>query len=224
MHIIVAGGGKVGFYLARVLLERKHHVTIIEKDADRCTYLAEQLKALVLHGDATNPSLLADAGADDADTLAAVTGKDEENLVISEIAKRRFGLRRVIARASNPKNQRVLMALGVDHVVSSTEIIADLIERELVQEAVRTLLPLHHGDMTLLEVDLPAGAPSIGRAVQDLTRGLPPDLVLVSIIRGDKVIFPRGQTVLRAFDAVLAVTTHTSEPALRRVLLGEHKG
>lgn len=220
MRVIIAGGGKVGFYLAQTLLSRKHRVVIIEQDEARCRLLAEKLDALVIQGDGTDPSILADAGADEADTLAAVTGKDEENFLICQLAKRRFALRRVIARASNPKNQRVLRELGIDDVVSSTAIIADLIERELAQEVVSTLLTFHHGDMTLLEVDLPSGAPAIGRKVRDLARDLPDDLVLTTIIRGDQIIFPRGETVLQAHDAVLAVTTHASEPALRHVLLG----
>ncbi len=220
MRVIVAGGGKVGFYLAKTLRDRDHRVAVIEQDEARCRLLAEKLDILVLQGDATDQAILADAGADEADTLAAVTGKDEENFLICQLAKRKFGLRRVIARTSNPKNQRVLRALGVDDVVSSTAIIADLIERELAQEATRTLLTFHHGEMTMLEVELPGGAPAVGRKVRDLAQELPADLVLTTIIRGDHVIFPRGDTVLQAHDAVLAVTTHASEPFLRAALLG----
>ncbi len=221
MRVIVAGGGKVGYYLAKTLVERNHEVTVIERNESRCAMLAEQLNATVINGDATDPAILADAGADEADTLAAVTGKDEENLVICQLAKRDFTVRRVIARASNPRNHEVMQRLGVDLVVSSTEIIADLIEREIAREAVHTLLTFHHGEMTLLEVDLPSGAAAVGRYVRDLARQLPEDSVLVTLIRGDRVIFPRGDTQLQAHDAVLAVTTHASEPALRAVLLGD---
>lgn len=220
MRVIVAGGGKVGYYLAKTLLDRRHQVTIIEQDEGRCRFLAEQLNALVLRGDATDPALLADAGAHEAETLAAVTGKDEENFLICQLARRKFAVKRVIARASNPKNQRVMRELGIDLVVSSTSIIADLIERELATQAIHTLLTFHHGEMTLLEVDLPSGAPAVGRRVREMAHSLPADSVLVALIRGDQVIFPRGETRLQAHDAVLAVTTHNSEPALRAVLLG----
>lgn len=221
MKVIIAGGGKVGFYLASLLIERNHRVSLIERDGARCQALAERLpQALVILGDATDVATLSDAGADAGDTLAAVTGLDEENLVICQLAKRRFALNRVIARASNPKNQRVLRELGVDSVVSSTGIIADLIEREMAQETIKTLLTFHHGDMTLLEVDLHGEAPSVGRRVSELARHLPKDCVLTTLIRGDRVIFPRGDTVLQAHDAVLAVTTHESEPELRATLLG----
>lgn len=221
MHVIVAGGGKVGYYLARTLLERKHQVTIVEQKEARCAVLAQQLLATVIRGDATDPAILADAGADEADTLAAVTGKDEQNFVICQMAKRKFSLRRVIARASNPRNHAIMQQLGVDDVISSTSVIADLIERELAQEAIQTLLTFQHGEMTLLEVDLPPGAPAVRRRVRDLARELPEDSVFVTLIRGGRIIFPRGDTQLQAHDAVLAVTTHASEPALRAVLLGE---
>jgi len=222
MRVIVAGGGKIGFYLSKTLRDRHHQVSLIEVDRGRADSLANQLPGCtVICGDATDPSILADAGVEEADTLAAVTGLDEENLVICQLAKRRFGLRRVIARVSNPKNEPVLKRLGVDHVVSSTTIIADLIERELAREVVRTLLTFHHGDMTILEVDLPESSPAVGKAIRELAVGLPGDCVLVSIIRKDSVIFPRGDTVLEAGDAVLALATHASEPDLRALLLGE---
>lgn len=221
MRVIIAGGGKIGFYLAKTLRERAHAVALVEIDENRARALADQLPGVtVIRGDATDPATMADAGAETADTVAAVTGLDEENLVICQLAKRRFGRTRVIARVSNPKNQRVLQELGVDDVVSSTSIIADLIERELAREAVRTLLTFHHGDMTILEVDLPPRSPAVGRAIKDLAARLPKDSVFVSVIRGESVVFPRGDTVLEAGDGVLALATHDSEPLLRAVLLG----
>lgn len=222
MNVIVVGGGKVGFYLTRTLLEHGHRVSVVEKDAGRCQTLADSYPhVLILNGDGTNPGDLADAGADRADVLAAVTGKDEENLLVCQIAKRKFQLKRAIARVNNPKNQEVFGQLGIGVTVSSTGIIADLIERELALSQMRTLLTFHHGDMTILEVDLPKGSPAAGRRVADLAAQLPPESVLVAVLRGDRVLIPRGFTTLEVGDSVMALVHSGASTTLHRVLVGE---
>lgn len=221
MYVVIIGGGKVGYYLTKTLLGRDHRVAVIEKDAGRVQRLAEELPGvLCIAGDGTDQDRLADAGADRASVLVAVTGKDEENLVICQLAKRKFGVKKAIARVSNPKNVPVLKALGADLVVSSTAIIADLIQRELAQESLRTLLTFHHGDMVLVETDLAEESYATGRTVQELSQRMPPDSVLVSVMRGERVIFPRGDTVLWAGDTLMALTTTHNAPALRQALQG----
>lgn len=222
MNVVIVGGGKVGFYLTRALLEHGHRVSVVEKDARRCETLADSYPSvLVINGDGTNPGDLADAGADKADVLAAVTGKDEENLLVCQIAKRKFELQRAIARVNNPKNQEVFGQLGIGVTVSSTAIIADLIERELALSQMRTLLTFHHGDMTILEVDLPKHSPAAGKRVADLAAHLPPESVLVAVLRGGRVIIPRGHTTLEAGDSVMALVHSGAAPTLHRVLVGE---
>lgn len=222
MNIIVVGGGKVGFYLTRALLEHGHQVAVIEKDAARCETLADSYRrALVVNGDGTDPGDLADAGADHADVLAAVTGKDEENLLVCQIAKRKFQVKRAIARVNNPKNQDVFRQLGISLTVSSTGIIADLIEREIALGKMRTLLTFHHGDMTILELDLTAQSPASGRRVADLAPQLPPESVLVAVVRKDRVLFPRGHTVLEAGDTVMALVHSDAASRMHQVLVGE---
>lgn len=221
MNVIIVGGGKVGFYLIRALREHGHQVSVVEKDAARCQTLAEAYPILVINGDGTNPSDLADAGVDRADVLAAVTGKDEENLLVCQIAKRRFQMKRAIARVNNPKNQEVFRQLGISLAVSSTGIIADLIEREMALGQMRTLLTFHHGDMTILEVDLTPDSPATGRRVTDLASQLPPESVLVALLRGDRVIIPRGFTVLEAGDTVMALVHSEAAATLNLVLVGE---
>lgn len=221
MNVIVVGGGKVGFYLVRTLLEHGHHVSLIEKDAERCRQLAEEYPILVIQGDGTNPGDLADAGADRADVLASVTGKDEENLLVCQIAKRRFDVTRTIARVNNPKNQEVFRQLGINLAVSGTGIIAELIEREMALGKIRTLLTFHHGDMTILEVDLTDTSPAAGKSISDLAPQLPPESVLAAVIRGDRIIIPRGFTTLKAGDTVMALVHTDAASALNRVLLGE---
>lgn len=221
MYVVVVGGGKVGYYLTKTLLGRDHRVALVEKDESRLRRLAEELPGvLCIAGDGTAFNHLADAGADRANVIVAVTGKDEENLVICQLAKRRFNVKKAIARVSNPKNVPILKALGVDQVVASTSIIADLIQRELTQESLRTLLTFHQGDMALVEVDLDEEAYAAGRTVQELADKMPPDSVLVSVLRGDKVIFPRGDTVFWSGDTVMALTTTANATDLRRALQG----
>ncbi len=222
MYVVVVGGGKVGYYLTKTLLGREHRVALVEKDEARVRRLAEELTGvLCIAGDGTAVSNLADAGADHADVLVAVTGKDEENLVVCQLAKRKFQVKKAIARVSNPKNVPILKALGVDQVVSSTVIIADLIQREMAQESLRTLLTFHKGDMVLVEVDLDDTSYAAGRTVQELAGRFPPDSVLVSVLRGDKVIFPRGDTVLWSNDTIMALTTTTTASDLRQALQGD---
>lgn len=221
MKIIVVGGGKVGYYLTETLLEHGHRVTVVERDGLRCRQLAERFEATVIHGDGTVPGTLMDAGAERADALVAVSGQDEENFVCCQLAKHRFGIRRVIARVSNPKNEAMVQSLGIDLTVSSTAVIADLIEREVAHETVRTLLTFHHGDLNLLEVELPETSRAAGKTVGELARHLPYDCVLTAVVRGHRVIFPRGDTTLRAGDTVMAVTSSASEEQLRQVLLRE---
>ncbi|MEW5935208.1 MAG: NAD-binding protein [Bacillota bacterium] len=224
MRVVVVGGGKVGFYLVRTLQEKQHHVSVVEKDPRRAALLAEQLPVLVICGDGTNPAYLADAGADQAQVLAAVTGLDEVNLVACQVGREQFGIPRTIARVNNPKNQPVLRQLGVDIAVSSTSIIARLIERETSMGALRELLTFHRGEMALVEAALDEGAPAVGQKVRDLATRLPAESVLVAIVRGDHVVFPRGDTVLLAHDGVVALTTTRGEEQLMRALLGPGTG
>jgi trk system potassium uptake protein len=221
VNVIVVGGGKVGFYLIRTLLEHKHKVSVIEKDPQRCEVLAGAYPVLVINGDGTNPGDLADAGADYCDVLAAVTGKDEENLLVCQIAKRKFDVKRCIARVNNPKNQDVFRELGINTAVSSTAIIAGLIEREMALGHMRTLLTFHHGDLSILELDLLPTSPAAGRTVVELAPSLPPESILVAVMRRNRVIFPRGNTVLEAGDTVMALVHSEAVATVSKTLVGE---
>lgn len=220
MKVIVVGGGKLGFYLVRTLIEHGHKVSVVEKDADRCRAIAEEYGILVINGDGANPSDLADAGADRADVLASVTGKDEENLLVCQIAKREFEIERIIARVNNPKNREVFRQLGINLAVSSTSVIAELIEREMALGKIRTLLTFHHGDMNILELDLTPSSPAAGKTVADLAPVLPSAAVLVAIIRGDQVVIPRGFTPLNAGDTVMALVQSDVAAEVEKVLVG----
>ena len=165
MYIIVAGGGKVGFYLARELIAGGHEVLLIEKSASRCEVIAAELGNVVQKGNADEASVLADAGTNRANVVVAVTGDDEDNLVICQVAKRRFNVPRVIARINNPKNEGIFRLLGIDATVSSTDLILSVIEQEIPEQALVPLLRLRHADVEVVDITLkaPVGAAGAGQ-------------------------------------------------------------
>jgi len=214
MYAIIIGGGKVGYYLVKDLLTKGHEVTVIEHNEAKCRRLIEEFGSIALEGDA-NPALLERAGAARADLLLAVTGDDEVNLVISLVGKRFFKVPRVIARVVNPRNRSVFNKLGITFTVSATDIITSLIEQEAITQEVLPLLSLQRGELEIVEMHLPAASPALKLPLRELV--LPPDSVLISIIRGERIIVPRGDTIFQANDTVLALTVTARVEELRKV-------
>jgi trk system potassium uptake protein TrkA len=218
VYCIIVGGGKVGFHLSRILQAQGHEVTVIEKDPGKLERLERELGEAAVQGDGARPSVLESAGCKRADVVVAVTGDDAVNLLISQIAAKTFGVQRTIARLNSPRNRRIFAALGVEGTVSSTAIIADLIGREVATRELHTLLSFKSGEITIVEIDLPAGAPVAGKSVRDIQ--LPEGALLVSVLHGDDVILPTGATVLAADDRLIALCSHATESALRAAVLG----
>ncbi|MGE5552197.1 MAG: potassium channel family protein [Bacteroidota bacterium] len=220
MRIVLVGAGKVGYYLVKTLMDRGHRLSLVEKDANRCRLIAEETGILAVNGDGTDLAVLVDAGADAADVVAAVTGMDEVNLVVCQLAKSRLGVKKAVARVSNPKNREVLHRLGVDIAVSGTALIADAIEEEILYHDIRTLLKMRGNHFSLVELAVHADSTAAGRLVRDLAESLPRGCVFVSILRGEDVILPRGGTALNAGDTIMALVHSGEEDALRRALQG----
>ena len=220
MYIIVAGGGKVGFYLARELIAQGHEVFVIEKERARVEEIASELGNVVQKGNADEASVLADAGGNRADVVVAVTGDDEDNLVICQVAKRRFNVSRTIARINNPTNERIFRLLGIDATVSSTEVILSVIEQEIPSESLVPLLRLRNSDVEIVEATLPLSSPLDGLALRDLD--LPPESIVAIVIRDGEPIFPGGGTTLRAGDELIALTRASHEEELRRTFFAQH--
>lgn len=218
MNVVIVGGGKVGYYLAKTLVNEGHTVCVIERYEDICAEFAREFGVMAINGDGTDLKHLEEANLDETSVIAAVTGKDEENLVICQLAKRHFGVGRAIARVNNPKNVGIFEKLGVDVAVSSTSIIANLIENEVTVGDIKTLLTFQRGDMAIVSSEIPFQSPAVNVAVKNL--GLPEDSVLVSIIREGNVIIPRGNTIIRSLDSVVALTTSETRQELSRVLIG----
>jgi len=219
VYIIIVGGGKVGYYLTRTVLNEGHEVTLIEFDPGKAAKLAEEFGEIVLAGDGSRIRVLEEAGCSRADVVVAVTGEDEDNLIISQLASQRFKVRRVIARVNNPRNQHIFSVLGVAATVSSTSIIARMIEREVATQEMHTILSFERGDLDLVELDLKPLSPAARKHVRDIA--LPEGCLLVTVIRGGKVVVPKGQTVLREGDRILALIPQDKYGELEKTLLGD---
>lgn len=219
MYIVIVGAGKVGYFLAKRLVASKHIVSIVDKDRDICEGIAKELEALVINGDACDPHILQEAGIERADVLAAVTGEDEDNLIICQLAKERFGIQRTVGRVNNPDNEHTFAELGIDVPVDSTNIIAKIIEEEVSFSDFVNLMSFKRGKLAIVRVDLPADSPVINKEVKDIE--LPADSVLVSILRGEEVIVPKGNTVLKTGDDVIALTLIGNEPQILNLLVGQ---
>ena len=222
MYIVIVGGGRIGFNLAQKLIQDKHAVAIIEKDKARCEGMSQNLDAMVINGDGCEPRYLEDAQIARADVVAAVTADDEDNLVICQLSKEIFGVRRTVARVNNPKNERIFTELGVDVPVNATAIIAKIIEEEASFEDFINLMTFKRGKLALVRVDLTEDSPVINKTVRDLP--LPKNSVLVSIVRGEDLIIPKGDTVLKKGDDLIALTPIENEQVLLDILVGKVEG
>jgi trk system potassium uptake protein len=219
VFVIVAGGGKVGFYLGKELVGQSHEVVIIERDAHRAAEIEGELGSIVMVGDACETTVLREAGAERADLVAAVTGDDEDNLVICQVAKTRFRSDRTIARINNPKNAEIFQRLGIDDTVSATDVVLSMIEQEIPADHLVPLLRLRHADVEVVEAIIHDRSAIAGRRLRDVA--LPTPSTIAVIIRDGTPIFPLGDTAIVSGDEVVAFTTSQNEAALREVLLGE---
>jgi len=221
MYVVISGGGKVGSYLALNLVKKRHGVAVIEKRSEVLEKLAEELPTgiLLIEGDGCDVKYQEDAGVAHAYIFAAVTGNDDDNLVSCQLARARFAVKRTVARINSPKNEHIFHALGIEGI-SSTTIISRLIEEEATIGDIIRLHTLKKGQISLVEIDLPKDYCLVcNKKVHELN--LPEGSVLVAIMRGDRVIVPKGDTMMEAGDRVLAVAASGKEGELRRILQGK---
>jgi trk system potassium uptake protein TrkA len=215
MNVIIVGGGKTGAYLTRQLLDENHHIRLIEIRPEAVERLRGALpEQVVILGDGSSPSTLEAAGIHQAHVLAAVTGEDEANLVITTLARFEFGIPRTIARVNNPKNAWLFTPeMGVDVGLNQTDILARLIAEEMSMGDMMTLLKLRRGEYSLVEEKLPSRSKILGKPLKDL--GLPSTCVIAAVIRRGQVIIPRGDMLFEAGDEVLAVVANPVITTLR---------
>jgi trk system potassium uptake protein TrkA len=224
MRIVIAGAGNIGTHLAEDLASRHHQVVLIDQERS----IAERVKiklpsTTIVHGDACEPWVLERAELARADVLVAATGDDEDNLVISLLAKQEFAVPRTVARVNHPKNEWMFdESWGVDIAMSPSHILAALIEEAVSVGDLVKLFRLEHGRVALVELTLPEGSPVVGKHVYDLR--LPHDCSLVALVRDGHVIIPEPETPLSAGDEILAIATTDAEEAFRQSLTGPTPG
>jgi trk system potassium uptake protein TrkA len=203
MYVIVVGAGKVGWNIARELLEKGHEVTLIENDRERFQTVEQELEHNIQYGDASELWVLERAGVQRADMVIAVTGDDEDNMLISQVAKEKYLVDRIIARVNNPRNREHFELLGIRPVVSATDLILRLIEHEVPEYGLVHLLDLPEQHLEIIELLLPEGSHVTGQRVGDLQ--LPEGTLLISVLRGPEGLIPNADTVLEPGDEILAV-------------------
>ncbi|MGO8948316.1 MAG: potassium channel family protein [Ktedonobacterales bacterium] len=218
MYILIGGGGQVGYYLTKGLLQQGHEVLLLEKDSRRVSQLSEELGSAITRGDACEAQVLADVGCERADIVIAVTGDDEDNLVICQLAKARFNVRRTIARVNDPRNDDLFRKLGIDVTVSPTRTILHMIEAEIPHHIVVPLMTLTHAGLGLVEVTIPPDSRAAGRELKTLH--LPSSVNVALVARGDSNITPTGDTIIQAEDRLFALVTAEGESILRDTILG----
>jgi trk/ktr system potassium uptake protein len=218
LYVIVAGGGKVGFYLTKTLLASGYEVVLLEKDGEKYHSLADHLGDVVIHGDACEITKLLEVGVARADIVVAATGDDEDNLVICQVAKERFKVKRVIARINNPRNEEVFHRLGIEETVNGTAVLYHMIEQEVETDTVVPLAALKRGNIEIVEADLSRHCPVVGKELQNIH--LPEGSLIISIIRGGRATIPTGSTRLEVGDTLIALVNADHERAFSQLLVG----
>jgi trk system potassium uptake protein len=212
VYVIVVGAGKVGWNLARELLEKEHEVTVIENNRERYATVEQELEHNIHYGDASELWVLERAGIQRADMVIAVTGDDEDNMLICQVAKEKYLVDRIIARVNNPRNREHFELLGIKPLVSATDLILRLIEHEVPHYGLVHLLDLPEQRLEIIEMMLPENSRAAGQRVGDLQ--MPDGTLLISVLRGDEGFVPIADTVLEPGDEILAVLDPSVEEDL----------
>ena len=220
MYVIVVGGGKVGYYLTKQLLSEGHEVLLLEKDRRRQAALAEQMGEVVVQGDGCEVRIMSEAGFGRADVIVAVTGDDEDNLVICQMAKRQFQAPRTVARVNDPDNLVLFEKLGIDTTVSSTQIIFNLLDQQIETGEIIPLAALKNGNIEIVAITVSERSPVLGKNVRELP--LPGDALIISVVREQHALLPQGDIRFENGDTVLALVVADEEPQLRHIFTEAH--
>jgi trk system potassium uptake protein TrkA len=219
MYIVVVGGGRLGYYLLKALLNEGHEVLLLEKDQRVCSTIIEEMGSVCYHGDGCEAATLAEVGTGRADMMVAVTGDDEDNLVACQVAKHKFNVPRTISRIRNPQNETLFKKLGIDVTISTTNLVLEAIEWEVPTHPLTRLLTIGEKGLVIVDVKISPESTTVGKAVRDLSLPKESKLALVIPQEGSTHV-PAANTVLQVGDQIIAVTSPGSEEALRAALRG----
>ena len=216
MEILIVGGGKAGRFLIKEFMERGHNVTLVEQDINKCLMVEEKFTIKVLTGDGSEAKVLEKAGIENMDVVLAVTEDDQDNLVICQLAERQFQVPRTFATVNTPGNEKLFEWLGVNVAVSSTAILAALVDQQVTMKDITSLLELPKHDLLMVEITIANGSLVVDRMIKDID--LPNETVLITILRGNTALVPRGKTVIHENDKIIALTHPHEENELRKCL------
>jgi trk system potassium uptake protein TrkA len=215
MYVIIVGAGKVGYYLLKRLVREGHECVLMERDRRRASLLAEELGDTVVQGDGCEVRVMTEVGFGRADVIVAVTGDDEDNLVICQMAKLKFQVPRTVSRVNNPANEELFQELGIDTTVSSTALIFNLLDQQIEPGEVIPVGALKKGKIEIVAISVSARSPVLGVQIRDLP--LPADALVISIVRNDNAILPQPDTRLTTGDSVVALVSAGCEPLVRQI-------
>jgi trk system potassium uptake protein TrkA len=218
MYVVIAGAGKVGWNLARELMAKGNEVTVVESDRSRYLTVEQELEHAIQYGDATELWVLERAGINRADLTVAVTGDDEDNLLICQLAKEKYLCGRIIARINNPRNRQFFELLGIQPAVSATDLILRLIEHEVPSYGLVHLLDLRDEQLEIIEIEVAAGAPAEDCKVSEVE--LPDGVLIISVLRDGKGFVPKADTVIHGGDEVLLVLDPGLEESITKQFAG----
>lgn len=213
--VLILGGGNLGYHLARTLIESGYTVSVIENSKKRCEILADSLNIPIICGDGTRLEVLSRAKANAFDVFVALTGRDEDNLVGCEIAKKQFGVKKTVSRSNNPKNILIMKELGIDIAVNTAGIIADMIDHEIDSAPVQLMASISNSNAIISEYNIPFKWSKSGKKLMELD--VPQECVLVYVMRDEGLIIPRGNTVIMGGDTVLALTVGNASKKLKKL-------
>jgi trk system potassium uptake protein TrkA len=203
MYVIIAGAGKVGWNLARELIDKDREVTLIERNHDRFRVVEQELEHVVQYGDATELWVLERAGIQRADLVIAVTGDDEDNILICQVAKEKYGVQRIVARVNNPRNHQHFKMLGIQPAVSATQLIMRLIEHEVPEHGLVQLLALEEEHLEIIELEVIEGSPAAGKQIEQIQ--LPKGSLVISVLRSGRGFVPTPSDTVAVGDQVLLI-------------------
>lgn len=215
MYVVIVGGGKVGSYLAKRLVSAKSEVLLVEKNREIAEELRHTLGDIILHGDGCEAQVQKVAGFQRADVVAAVTGEDEDNLIVCQMARNTWGVQRTVARVNDPSHTWLFRELGISATVSATDVLYNLIEQEITPDEVIPLAALKLGKIELVEVTLTSRSSAAGKRVRDLE--LPPKTNMIWLLRGEEGLLVDGETRLQAGDTIVMLVPTEHEATLREI-------